>query len=173
MADANGARHLFERPSSNPWAALGGITAKTDVMLMSADVFFLPTGCPAQWRLIANAEFRPIQTIDGHLALLGADPAESRTRFGAERVIPLAVRRGHPTRLERRKRLKPAVPPIWRISCEIACADPTHQSCEVHGAGKAPHRHTENTPSQKLENLKLNSNFEFEFFASRHDDPAG
>ena len=26
-----------------------------------------------QWRLIPNAEFRPIQTIDGHLALFGAD----------------------------------------------------------------------------------------------------
>jgi len=36
--------------------------------------FFPPADCQAEWRLIADAEFRPIQTIDGHLALFGADP---------------------------------------------------------------------------------------------------
>jgi len=55
-------------------AALGRIKAKTFVMPMSSDMFFPPADCQAEWRLIPNAEFRPIQTIDGHLALFGADP---------------------------------------------------------------------------------------------------
>jgi homoserine O-acetyltransferase len=55
-------------------AALGRITAKTFVMPMSSDMFFPPADCQAEWRLIPDAEFRPIQTIDGHLALFGADP---------------------------------------------------------------------------------------------------
>ena len=37
-------------------------------------MFFPPADCQAEWRLIPDAEFRPIQTIDGHLALFGADP---------------------------------------------------------------------------------------------------
>ena len=56
-------------------AALGRIKAKTFVMPMSSDMFFPPSDCQAEWRLIPNAEFRPIQTIDGHLALFGADPS--------------------------------------------------------------------------------------------------
>jgi homoserine O-acetyltransferase/O-succinyltransferase len=44
-------------------------------MPMSSDMFFPPADCQAEWRLIADAEFRPIQTIDGHLALFGADPS--------------------------------------------------------------------------------------------------
>ncbi len=55
-------------------AALGRIKAKTFVMPMSTDMFFPPADCQAEWRLIPNAEFRPINTIDGHLALFGADP---------------------------------------------------------------------------------------------------
>jgi homoserine O-acetyltransferase/O-succinyltransferase len=55
-------------------AALGRIKAKTFVMPMSSDMFFTPADCQAEWRLIPDAEFRPIQTIDGHLALFGADP---------------------------------------------------------------------------------------------------
>lgn len=55
-------------------AALGRIKAKTYVMPMSSDMFFPPDDCMAEWRLIPDAEFRPIQTIDGHLALFGADP---------------------------------------------------------------------------------------------------
>ena len=39
------------------------------------DMFFPPSDCQAEWRLIPDAEFRPIQSIDGHLALFGADPA--------------------------------------------------------------------------------------------------
>ena len=55
-------------------AALSRITAKTFVMPMSSDMFFPPDDCQAEWRLIPDGEFRPIKTIDGHLALFGADP---------------------------------------------------------------------------------------------------
>ena len=55
-------------------AALGRIKAKTFVIPMSSDMFFPPSDCQAEWRLIPDAEFRPIQTIDGHFALFGADP---------------------------------------------------------------------------------------------------
>ncbi len=55
-------------------AALSRIKAKTFVMPMSTDMFFPPDDCQAEWRLIPDAEFRPIKTIDGHLALFGADP---------------------------------------------------------------------------------------------------
>jgi homoserine O-acetyltransferase len=55
-------------------AALGRIKAKTFVMPMSSDMFFPSADCQAEWRLIPDAEFRPIETIDGHLALFGADP---------------------------------------------------------------------------------------------------
>ena len=54
--------------------ALGRITAKTFVMPMSTDMFFPPADCQAEWRLIPDAQFHPIETIDGHLALFGADP---------------------------------------------------------------------------------------------------
>ena len=54
-------------------AALSRIKAKTFVVPMSSDMFFPAADCQAEWRLIPNAEFRPIQTIDGHLALFGAD----------------------------------------------------------------------------------------------------
>jgi homoserine O-acetyltransferase len=54
-------------------AALGRIRARTFVMPMSSDMFFPPADCQAEWRLIPDAEFRPIDTIDGHLALFGAD----------------------------------------------------------------------------------------------------
>lgn len=55
-------------------AALSRISAKTFVMPLSTDMFFPPADCEAEWRLIPDAEFRPIQTIDGHLALFGVDP---------------------------------------------------------------------------------------------------
>ena len=54
-------------------AALGRIKAKTFVMPMSSDMFFPPDDCQAEWRLIPDAEFHPIKTVDGHLALFGAD----------------------------------------------------------------------------------------------------
>lgn len=43
-------------------------------MPMSSDMFFPPADCQTEWRLIPNAAFRPIQTVDGHLALFGVDP---------------------------------------------------------------------------------------------------
>lgn len=55
-------------------AALGRIKAKTFVLPMSTDMFFPPADCKAEADLIPGAEFRPIQTIDGHLALFGTDP---------------------------------------------------------------------------------------------------
>jgi homoserine O-acetyltransferase/O-succinyltransferase len=54
--------------------ALARIKARTFVMPMSSDMFFPPDDCQAEWRLIPDAEFQPIKTIDGHLALFGADP---------------------------------------------------------------------------------------------------
>ena len=54
-------------------AALQRIKAKTFVMPISTDMFFPPADCQAEWRLIPDAEFRPIESIDGHLALFGAD----------------------------------------------------------------------------------------------------
>lgn len=55
-------------------AALKRIKAKTFVMPISTDMFFPPADCMAEWRLIPDAEFRPIESLDGHLALFGADP---------------------------------------------------------------------------------------------------
>jgi homoserine O-acetyltransferase len=43
-------------------------------MPMPSDIFFPLADCQAEWRLIPDAEFRPVQTIDGRLALFGADP---------------------------------------------------------------------------------------------------
>lgn len=59
-------------------AALGLIKAKTFVMPLSTDMFFPPADCQAEWRLIPDAEFRPIETIDGHLALFGTDAGSLR-----------------------------------------------------------------------------------------------
>ena len=55
-------------------AALGRIKAKTYVMPISTDMFFPPVDCEREAMLIPGAVFRPIQSIDGHLALFGADP---------------------------------------------------------------------------------------------------
>jgi homoserine O-acetyltransferase len=54
--------------------ALGRIKAKTFVMPVSHDMFFAPADCQAEQRLIPGSEFRPLNSIDGHLALFGADP---------------------------------------------------------------------------------------------------
>ncbi|RAI57940.1 alpha/beta fold hydrolase [Roseicella frigidaeris] len=56
-------------------AALGRIRARTCVMPMTSDMFFPPSDCQAEWRLIPDAAFHPIETVDGHLALFGADQA--------------------------------------------------------------------------------------------------
>lgn len=55
-------------------AALRRIKAKTFVMPIDHDMFFPPIDCERECRLIAGAQFRPIRSIDGHLALFGADP---------------------------------------------------------------------------------------------------
>ena len=54
-------------------AALASTKAKTFVMPISSDMFFSPGDCQAEWRLLPDAEFRPIETIDGHLALFDTD----------------------------------------------------------------------------------------------------
>ena len=53
--------------------ALGRIRAKTYVMPISHDMFFPPSDCLAEQQLIPNSEFRPLASIDGHLALFGTD----------------------------------------------------------------------------------------------------
>lgn len=55
-------------------AALGRIKAKTFVMPIDTDMFFPPADCEREQKLIPGSEFRPIRSIDGHLALFGADP---------------------------------------------------------------------------------------------------
>lgn len=54
--------------------ALGRIKAKVFVMPVTTDMFFPPSDCEPEQKLIPNSEFRPISSIDGHLALFGADP---------------------------------------------------------------------------------------------------
>lgn len=55
-------------------AALGRIKAKTYVMPISHDMFFPTADCLAEQQSIAGSEFRPLASIDGHLALFGTDP---------------------------------------------------------------------------------------------------
>jgi len=54
--------------------ALGRIKAKTFVMPISHDMFFPLQDCEAEQKMIPRSEFRPLKSIDGHLALFGADP---------------------------------------------------------------------------------------------------
>ena len=54
--------------------ALGSITAKTFVMPVSTDMFFPPKDCEGEQKLIPGSEFRPLESIDGHLGLFGTDP---------------------------------------------------------------------------------------------------
>ena len=55
--------------------ALGRITAKTFVMPISHDMFFPPSDCEPEQKLIPASEFRPVRSVDGHLALFGTDAA--------------------------------------------------------------------------------------------------
>jgi homoserine O-acetyltransferase len=55
--------------------ALGRIKAKTFVMPIDEDMFFKPADCEREQKLIKGSQLRPIRSIDGHLALFGADPA--------------------------------------------------------------------------------------------------
>jgi len=54
--------------------ALAQVKAKVFVMPISHDMFFSYTDCLAEQKLIPNSEFRPLQSIDGHLGLFGTDP---------------------------------------------------------------------------------------------------
>ena len=54
--------------------ALGRIKAKTFVMPIDSDMFFPPSDCEFEQKLIPNSELRMIHTVDGHLGLFGTDP---------------------------------------------------------------------------------------------------
>ena len=54
--------------------ALERITARAFVMPINEDMFFPPQDCEAEQKMIPNSQLRPLQSIDGHLALFGADP---------------------------------------------------------------------------------------------------
>jgi len=71
-------------------AALGRIKAKTFVMPISHDMFFPPADCQADQKLIPGSEFRPIASIDGHLALFGTDP-ECMVQIDAHLIELLAI----------------------------------------------------------------------------------
>ena len=55
-------------------SALGRIKAKTYVMPISHDMFFPPSDCEVEQRLIPGSEFRPLKSSCGHLGLFGVDP---------------------------------------------------------------------------------------------------
>jgi len=54
-------------------AALGRVKAKMYVLPISHDMFFPPADCERECKLVPGAEFRVLNSIDGHLALFGAD----------------------------------------------------------------------------------------------------
>ena len=54
--------------------ALRRVKAKTFVMPIDSDMFFPPSDCEFEQKLIPNSELRPIHTVDGHLGLFGTDP---------------------------------------------------------------------------------------------------
>jgi hypothetical protein len=88
---------------------LGRITAKTFVMPMSSDMFFPPSDCQAEWRLIPNAEFRPIQTVDGHLNKgVNPFPFDSALQMEADGRAG-ALNLGHDARWLRPGRFRPDV----------------------------------------------------------------
>ncbi|MBN9217259.1 MAG: alpha/beta fold hydrolase [Mesorhizobium sp.] len=53
--------------------ALGRIKAKTYVMPISTDMFFPPSDCHAEQKLIPGSEFRPIESQCGHFGLIGVE----------------------------------------------------------------------------------------------------
>ncbi|MGQ0621635.1 MAG: alpha/beta fold hydrolase [Panacagrimonas sp.] len=55
-------------------AALARIRAKTFVMPIDHDMFFPVADCEAEQKLVAGSELRVVRSVDGHLALFGADP---------------------------------------------------------------------------------------------------
>jgi homoserine O-acetyltransferase len=71
-------------------AALGRIKAKTYVMPISHDMFFPVSDCQTEQLLIADSEFRPLQSVDGHLGLFGTD-AQMVAQFDANILELLAT----------------------------------------------------------------------------------
>lgn len=55
-------------------AALGRIKATTFVMPISHDMFFPPSDCEREQKMVPGSALRVLKSIDGHLALFGADP---------------------------------------------------------------------------------------------------
>ena len=55
-------------------AALGRIKAKTYVMPIDSDMFFVPGDCEREQHLIPNSEFHVLHSIGGHLGLYGIEP---------------------------------------------------------------------------------------------------
>lgn len=55
-------------------AALGRIKAKLFVMPISTDMFFVLNECKTEQEMIPNSEWRPIETVWGHMGLFGMDP---------------------------------------------------------------------------------------------------
>lgn len=68
------ARGADPAQGGDPAQALGQIKAKTFVMPVDHDMFFKVADCEDQCAMIPNGELRVLQSIDGHLALFGADP---------------------------------------------------------------------------------------------------
>jgi homoserine O-acetyltransferase len=56
-------------------AALGSIRAKTFVMPISTDMFFPVEDCAAEQAMIPGSELRIVDSVWGHVALYGPDPA--------------------------------------------------------------------------------------------------
>src|SRR5271169_210165 len=54
-------------------AALGGIKAKTTVMPISSDMFFVTADCAAEQKLIPDSELKVLETAWGHIGLFGLD----------------------------------------------------------------------------------------------------
>lgn len=55
-------------------AALGRIQAKTYVMPIDSDMFFVPGDCKLEQKLIPNSEFHELSSVAGHLGLFGVEP---------------------------------------------------------------------------------------------------
>jgi homoserine O-acetyltransferase len=56
-------------------AALGRIKAKTTVMPISSDMFFVTADCAAEQKLIPRSELRELKTSWGHIGLFRMDPS--------------------------------------------------------------------------------------------------
>jgi homoserine O-acetyltransferase len=54
--------------------ALGRITARTCVMPVSTDMFFTVADCQAEQRLVPGSTLRVIDTVWGHVGVMGMDP---------------------------------------------------------------------------------------------------